>query len=446
MEALYSNRYRLHPAVFYRCYDDLVVVYHTGRQAVLTLNKSAGDILDFFRTYASMDELIDSIARNYESQNIMSFKDYIECFVSELIEKDILIVEYKQKEVYDNLESEISSHLSVEKPLYTVTIELTYKCNEKCRHCYIVDENRKELSTDEIKRILDELAEMGVFSLVFTGGEVFLRKDAFEILEYAYANGFLFEIFTNGTLINGNDYIRLKRLWPKCVHFSLYSYQQDKHDSITRVKGSFQKTLRSIKACRDIGIPVNIKTPLFAETYKDIHGLVALANSLRASIELGDNITPKKNGDLSPTKMKADDEDHTYIDKAISELIEKSYTGSIAAKDRICGAGERSISINPYGDVYPCSMLQLCIGNVTKESLRDIWTDSKQLKLWQSQNHHQNKRGCEGCELLDRCIFCPGEAMMRTGDPLAKYDEACQKTKRAIEKEKVELQGGGELK
>ena len=419
----------LHPAVFYRNYDGYVVVYQTERQKVYTFNESAGDILECFRDYATVSDAVETIALEYKVEDPETLWCDVSSFIDEILDKGILREKTRQTGIADDLEKEISSHFAEGEQIYSATIELTYKCNERCRHCYIADEHRQEMQFDTVKRVLDELSEMNVLNVVFTGGEVFTRKDAFDILEYAYSKQFLIDIFTNGNLIDGNDYIRLKSIWPRCVHFSLYSNIPEKHDAVTQIKGSFEKTLKSIKSCVTIGIPVNIKTPIFAETMDDVQGIVELANELGCSVELGKNITPKKNGDLTPVKMQiTGDDNENRIADTIDELIlyEDNRVFREKRKGKICGAGDRAISINPYGEVFPCNMLQLCIGDINQNSIRDMWLHSEKLKWWRDNNRWSLIKGCEGCNILDQCTYCPGEAMMRTGDPLKKYGEACR--------------------
>ena len=435
-----SALYKLNPAVFYRKYKRGTVVYHTGLQKVFSFNESAGDILDCFKDYSNVDTAIMALSELYEIEELNSFSEDISEFIETLIDRGILTEKHRQIERVNNLEKEFSSSIEPGEQLYSATIEVTYKCNERCRHCYIVDDSKDELSTTKIKSLLDELCELNVLNVTFTGGEFFIRNDAFDILEYAYSKRFLIDIFTNGNLIDGNDFIRLKRVWPRCVHFSLYSFIAEKHDAVTQIEGSFEKTLNSIRSCIDIGIPVNIKTPIFSETRGDIKGVVELADELGCSVELGRNITPKKNGDLSPLKMKISSEhDEADTIQTIRKLV---YTlddssESLIRSDKLCGAGDRSISINPYGDVFPCNMLQIKIGNINLQAIKDIWTSSDRLKWWRSVNKRSLKNGCENCELANECVFCPGEAMMRTGKPLSKYDDACQTTKYAVNRKEV---------
>lgn len=435
------RRMRIHPAVFYRKYENYLVLYHTDQKKVFSFTETAGDILDCFCDFCTVEKALERLKQIYQVDNIAEFKKTISEFICEMVEKDILQREYKQTVHTNTLENEVLKNFVGDNQLYSATLELTYRCNEKCRHCYVVGENRQELTTGKIKNILDELYDLNVFNLIFTGGEIFARKDCFDILEYAYSKRFLIDIFTNGTLLEGNDYIRLKSCHLRCIHFSVYSHISKKHDAITQVPGSFKKTIKAIKTCTIIGIPVNIKTPIFDETIDDIQGMVRLAETLSASIELGQNITPKKNGDLKPTALKiSGEEKDDYVYYAIKNLIRtiETETDKKQVSDKLCGAGEHSISINPYGEVYPCNLLQLRIGDVTKQSVKEIWNKSDVLKWWRENNKRSLKKGCSNCNLIERCNFCPGEAMMRKGNPLEMYEEACLATKYVVNRESKE--------
>lgn len=439
------TRLRLHPGVFFRSYGSFVALFHTGVRKVFTFNSTSADVFACFKEFCSIDDALARLRTIYAAADPDGFNRTIAAFIDQAVDKGILQAEYKQSEDRQNLEARISRNLEGTSQLYSATIELTYRCNEKCKHCYVINERRPELSTDECKVILDTLAEMGVLNVVFTGGEVFIRRDSFDILEYAYARGFAMDIFTNGTLLDSEDIIRLKGLWPRCVHFSVYSHIPEKHDRITKVKGSFEKTLNSIRACALVGIPVNIKTIVLQETVDDVAGLVGLAESLGASIEVGRGIIPKKNGDLSVTSLKVTaPNEYNRVSAVLDGLIPEVNCANPgrSLEDRICGAGEHFISINPYGQVYPCNTLPLQIGDLSSTSLQQIWSGSAALQWWREHNRVGGRTGCGGCELASQCIFCPGEAMLRTGDPLQMYPDACASTRLAVDAHQMSEKGG----
>lgn len=428
-----NDNYILHPSVFYRSINEKVVLYYTAKSMIYTFTGFAKEVFDFFSKGATAKDFFLHIEKEYEIDiNDNEFKNGLIEFLETLFQSGVLVKVSKATDYSGSLENEISNEFVNSNRLYSATIELTYKCNEKCRHCYVSDEGGKELSTSQIKQILDELYDMGVITILFTGGEVFVRKDIFEILEYAYNKHFAVDIFTNGNLLDGNALLKLKAFWPKCIHFSVYSHISQKHDNVTQVKGSLDKTIAAIKMCRLLDIPAKIKMPVFSETVDDVEGVIELAKSLGTSISVSNDITPKKNGDTSPLDMRIISHDESVkvagsIEDNIGNLFETEEKKTL--NDRICSAGARMISINPYGKVFPCVNFPISIGDVTKQKLKDIWENSEELNWWRSLNIVSKRTECIDCIHLDYCRFCPGEAIMYTGNPILKYQDACYVTK-----------------
>ena len=120
----------------------------------------------------------------------------------------------------------------------SVQLDLTYRCNERCIHCYLDHDDHGEMTTAEIKDLLDQLAEAGVFFLTISGGEILMRKDFFEILEYARARTFCVKLKTNAVLIREQEAQRIRSLGVESVQISIYSHRPEVHDAITKVPGS----------------------------------------------------------------------------------------------------------------------------------------------------------------------------------------------------------------
>lgn len=425
-----DTSYILHPSVFYSTINDKVALYYTARTMLYTFNSFSKVIFDFFREEKSIQSLFDYLEGNYQFD--LSNEESVnglEEFLDDLIQNKIIVQLGKVSEYPGTLENDVSDEFAENRKLFSATIELTYRCNERCRHCYVYDEGGQELTTDQVKKILDDLHNMGVLAILFTGGEVFARSDIFEILEYAYEKRFAIDIFTNGALLDGDKIIRLKALWLKGIHFSVYFHIPEKHDAITQVKGSFEKTLTALKACSLIGIPTKIKAPIFAETIDDVDGIISLARSVGASISINNDITPKKNGDTSPLSMRIlSSPEQKDISSSVEEQLGNLYKEPSREKSsprRICSAGAKTVSINPYGKVYPCGCFPLCIGDVTKQSIEDIWNNSEQLNDWRKKNLASNRLECDSCQHYNYCRYCPGEAMMYTGNCTSKYPDAC---------------------
>lgn len=426
--------YKTADDVFFRKYGDSTVVYKTGIKKVFVMNAVCFSILDFFREYHTFEECIKHLAEQFHVEMSDDFSGGLLSFFTELESNGILSEQYRLHEENASLEESIvHGGIIPSKTLQRVMFELTYRCNERCRHCYCVGcELHTELTTEQWKTIIDELNEMNVFELTFTGGDIFVRKDAFELLEYAYSKNFLINIFTNGNNLKEDDFYRLQQIHPKSISFSLYNYIAEKHDDFTQVTGSFDKTVKAAKKCVALGIPVNIKTSIVEENYADVEGILSLVQSLGATAQMSMAITPTNDKSMEPTDLRlADGKKYFEVLKKVSDYMEPDAAsqaeGRVVATNRICWAGESSISINPYGEVFACNALLIPCGKVQERSIRDIWENSEQLK--QIRGYTMNMvKGCGDCVHRQNCAFCMGSAFSETGDPLMKYSEACNIT------------------
>src|ERR1700735_5909600 len=114
----------------------------------------------------------------------------------------------------------------------SVQLDLTYRCNERCVHCYLDHDDHGEMTTTEIKHLLDEMADAGVFILTLSGGEIFLRKDFFEILEHARQLMFCVKLKTNAIMIHEREAARIRDLGVESIQISIYSHRPEVHDAI----------------------------------------------------------------------------------------------------------------------------------------------------------------------------------------------------------------------
>ncbi|MCX7716760.1 MAG: radical SAM protein, partial [Endomicrobia bacterium] len=146
-------------------------------------------------------------------------------------------------------------------PLYTF-FELTYKCNLKCIHCYIPEKlkNTQEMDTPTVKKIIFDIANLGGMFIIFTGGEPLLRKDIFELINFAKKLNFVVILFTNGSLINTKTANTLAKVGVDKVEISIYGSEVC-HNKFVKRK-VFDKVLKGIKLLNFYNVPVCIKTVL----------------------------------------------------------------------------------------------------------------------------------------------------------------------------------------
>ena len=298
-------KYKIAKDVFLSKYDDTTILYQTSKQNMYILNGFSYELINHFKTYTDFEICFNEMSSVYTELNDKTIRANIVEFLEELIQKGILQEDNILIEKKDSMEMYFKNQLLPIGQLYHVMFELTYRCNEKCKHCYCVNqEGKNELTFSEIKRIINDLYDMNVFELTFTGGDLFVRKDAFEILQYAYSKNFLINIFTNGIALSDDDIFKIKAINPKSIHFSLYSSVAYNHDSFTQVPNSFNKTIKAIKKCVALGIPVNIKTCVLDYNETEIEDILELTKSLGATIQISMSINAKNNGDKAPTKYR----------------------------------------------------------------------------------------------------------------------------------------------
>lgn len=331
------------------------------------------------------------------------------------------------------------TNLALKKKIpLTIIFELTYHCNLRCLHCYVVRKKKRELSFEEIRRVLREIKSAGTLILTLSGGEILTRPDFWEIASYASSLKLALNLYTNGVLITSALIPRLKKLLVYQVHLSLYSHQAKTHDQITRVEGSFRQTLSAIKLLQRNRIKVKIKTPLMKQNIRDFPQLIALAKKLKVSFLLDPTLTPCQNGERTPTKWRITEEDlyFLYTHPALKPHLgtEVNYHPD---KDYLCSAGHNFCSISPYGDIYPCLQLPLLAGNLRKQPFSEIWTSSPVLKKIRSLTTSELPK-CRQCRYLYLCSRCLGLAYLEEGDLLAPSQRACQiaKVRWKIKREK----------
>ena len=302
-----------------------------------------------------------------------------------------------------------------------VHLDLTYKCNLNCVHCYIVDEDQPELSTSKIKDVLDQLAKAGTLYLTLSGGEVFLRKDLPEIVRYARKLHFAVRLLTNGTLIKDEMIDEIVEWHLELIAFSVYDLDSSIHDSITKQKGSLAKTLKIISALREKGISVKISSVLMQSNINSYRQLYHFAKEMGVQFQVDYRITPKADGSRTPLQYHITDE---QVRRVLSDpIFSKEYKtnpdpvqGYSGIFNKIpCGAGHMSCYISPYGVVTPCVQVPIECGNLREKTFFEIWRDSPELKTFRAIKFSDIPK-CAKCELFAYCRPCLGLNLVETGN------------------------------
>ena len=197
----------------------------------------------------------------------------------------------------------ISKAAALGVPL-TAHVDLTYRCNERCEHCYLDHDDKGEMSYEEISGLLGELADAGVLFLILSGGEPMLRRDFFDIVARARALLFNVKVKTNAVLVRTAEAQRLRALGVEQMQVSVYSHEAGVHDAITRLPGSLRRTIEGIRALRAAGLKVAVANVMMRSNLADRQEVAAMARELGATYSADPTVTPMMDGDRSVLDLR----------------------------------------------------------------------------------------------------------------------------------------------
>lgn len=328
------------------------------------------------------------------------------------------------------------------------TIRLTKACNLRCPHCYVNAGQKleNELSLKEIKSVIDQLKDLKIFSIFFTGGEPFLRKDLVEILKYTDRKGIGIAISTNGSFLNREILKKIKNL-----RFDLFQISIDGpkkiHESI-RGKGSWERTIANIKLAKSIlKQKVGLGVVIMKNNWNDLgqtisKGVACGADKITLmclilSGRANQKINPSSREFLKSVnkifnkyrnfESKAEFSKDTTIPSA---LIPKEWREKDLHRTFAPCSFPYYIAINSNGDVAPCDGLfnypEMIVGNIRKNSLSEIWRESKLLEDLRKINPSDLKGVCKKCIYRDYCAgACRASAYINYHD-FKMPDPVCQ--------------------
>jgi radical SAM protein with 4Fe4S-binding SPASM domain len=302
-------------------------------------------------------------------------------------------------------------------------------------HCYLDHDDHGEMTTPEIKDLLDQLAAAGVLFLILSGGEIFLRRDLFDIVEYARKLMFSVKLKTNAVMIRKAKAKRIADLGVASVQISLYSHRAEVHDAITKLPGSFNHTIEGARLLRKNGVRVIFANVLMKHNVDDYAEVQTLAAGLGVEYSVDPTITPMMDGDrsilglnIAPEELEQLFRDSTLVGNAEEFCAPPS--GPLEEADALdtlpCSAGHTACYVSPYGDLYPCVQFPLPSGNVRKARFLDIWQNSAALKEVRAITMAE-LQGCSSCVHGGSCSRCPGLAYTE-GNMRGPSTQDCEKS------------------
>ena len=316
------------------------------------------------------------------------------------------------------------------------SLELTFRCNLRCAHCYVGEARRgsphpAEMSTLEIQRLLDELAEAGCLWLLLTGGEPLLRPDFLEIYRYARRKGFVVSVFTNGTLLTAAIADALAEFPPLMTEISLYGHTQAAYERVTGVPGSHAHCRRGIDLLLERGLKLKLKTIVMRLNIQELPAMREFASGLGVDFRYDPMIVGGLDGGKTPAGVRLSPQELVQVDLNDPDRVQ-AYRENHArlgagrpdpGRLYTCLAGVNAFHIDPFGKLSPCMLSRSQNYDLRRGSFAEGW--NRFLPRVTAQPRSMPSP-CQACGLLAICGQCPGWAALEHGDAQRKVDYLCQ--------------------
>lgn len=317
------------------------------------------------------------------------------------------------EEVISNMEDDLSRLYEGQKAPYRMDLALTYRCSNDCIHCYNETKDKKELSTDQWKKVLKKLWDLGIPHIIFTGGEPTLREDLPDLIAHAEGLGQITGLNTNGRKLKDSKYLkRLMDAGLDHVQVTLASHDEGVHERITQAKGSHRETVQAVRNCLDAGIYLVTNTTIMEENKQTVLDTISFLRDLgvkhiavNSLIRSGKGKTTKG---LEPAELCSKLEKGRDMGR-LSGFEFRWYSPTPYCKlnpmalglgIRQCSACRLNMAVEPDGSVIPCQSYYEPVGNILKDSWKDIWNSELCRNI---RERGDLPKDCSECDLLAVC-------------------------------------------
>lgn len=335
---------------------------------------------------------------------------------------------------------------------YVISWNLTYRCNERCEHCYLdagsaprveseAFDDRSELNTSECKEVIDEIVSFAPEAVtILTGGEPLLRRDILDIVRHAASRNLWVVVGTNGVLITERLARTLKDAGVRGLALSLDSLDPAKHDGFRGVRGAWRNTVDGARVLDEVGLPFIVQTTVGKHNVDQLAELADFAQrelgakvwNLYFLVTTGrgvfvSDIAPEdydgvlaqlyeiqrvQQGKMMVNAKCAPHYVKTLFERDPDSPFLKSYAGGAGG----CPAGTHYMGIRPNGDVTPCPYLPVFGGNLREDRLQDLWESSEVFERIRQRDELGGR--CGKCEFASTCGGCRARAYGSSGDYL----------------------------
>ena len=461
---------RLSKNSFIRIYEGGKLGYITNQltRHDRTYNEAGADFLSqIMRQSRNIEDIVGTLVGMYEGADTSQIRqDFIE-FVEDLEKHKFVVIgeteedlnekdldfsysmdnpktladdftQNTQENVNKTTQEFLLEHDRTSPRLAGLQFELTSRCNERCIHCYIPNGKKNtgfDMSFEKFKYILDQYVAMGGIHVTLSGGEALMNKDILKMLRYCREKDLQISLLTNLISLKDEHIPVIKEVNVSLIQVSLYSMDANIHDTITTVKGSFEKTKAAIEKLHAADVPVQISCPVMKANKDGYDKVMQYARSLKMKSQTDYIMMAQANLDTSNLANRLDLEE---TEKVIRDIMnyDIDYKESTLANTSLsdlpiedfaemplCGAGVNDLCVTVNGDVYPCAGWQdFVVGNVFRQSLKDIWENSSKLAEVRKVRQKDFPK-CLTCEARDYCNMCLVRNYNESGGDMFKINQ-----------------------
>lgn len=376
--------------------DKYLVILNINHNALFVYHKDVKIVWDLINGKKSLENVFNNLIElgykieEKEIYNIIENLSKNGLLICDNVEEDLEHIKNN-----DQLENYCKDCLSQSLPT-SLHIETSNECNLKCIHCFH-DEEYNRLSFEEIDKLFEGLRNSQFVKVTLTGGEFTILPYWREIVKSAKRNGLIISILSNFTLMDYDDVDFIADSNVYSIKTSLYGSKAEIHEKITKVKGSFEKTIKILNYMVQKKIPAEVSWTIMKNNIEEISGIKDIMNELGVNISFDYRIFPSRTNAKNIKVLSISNEDF----KRFAEH------GLFNEPEKIsCSACRYRIRISQTGEIYSCEALSVSLGNIRKDDLLEVLKGEK-IKELSSKIQEYNPEECNSCKYDKYCTRCP---------------------------------------
>ncbi|MDD2336015.1 MAG: radical SAM protein [Geobacteraceae bacterium] len=334
--------------------------------------------------------------------------------------------------------------------LLSFDLEITARCNNDCRHCYINlpagDRlaRSRELTPQEIGDIADQAVELGAVWVLISGGEPLLREDFSEIYLLLKRKGLLVSVFTNATLVREEHIALFRKYPPRDIEITVYGATEETYERVTGRPGSFAAFTAGLNRLLECGIRVRLKAMAIRSNFHELPTIADFSHArtkdffrfdhqlhLRFDRDEERNLMIRAER-LTPEEVvaleKADESRFASLQKNCAILIKEDFPHIVCDHLFHCGLGVGSFNVGYDGTFRLCSSLWApgTVYDLRQGTLREAWEEFVPQVRDMRSRRPEYLENCRSCPIINLCLWCPAHADLETGEIDSPVEYFCQ--------------------